>query len=152
MSRKTSGSSLTPVGLEKPQGDMAQSKYQVKQNSAAQLFQNDAQNVQSGGLPDEHHIGYHPTLLHKFKEPLHNAEGVAFTPDGRIIVADKHDDHVWVFNSDGTNPHLLAKGVKATGIATNQSGLIAFLDIRDQKHALVKVTWLLAIRPLVGGS
>lgn len=119
-------------------------KYKYTQPDYSML-QQDRTGASNGAdaQADGHHIGYHPQIIFKIKEPLHNVEGVAVLPDDRLIAADKHDDHVWMFSSAGDKdkPVLFTRAVKPTGIATNANGLIAFLDIKDKKHATVKVSY-----------
>ena len=86
-----------------------------------------------------HYIGYHPERLFKVKGKLHNSEGVAFLPEDRMVVADKHDGHIMLFDGEGKFEKTLVKGVKPCGVATNRSGTIAFTDIKDKREKVVKV-------------
>ena len=82
-----------------------------------------------------HFIGYHPTKLVKIKGRLHGAASISFLPDNKLIVADI-TGHIEIFDSDGKFEKTVVKAGKPSSIATNRSGMFAFVDLKNKEKAI----------------
>ena len=69
----------------------------------------------------------------KIKQKLDSAEDLAFLPDDSLVVADRIGKKIKIFDTAGSYVKCLADGVKALGVSTNRSGLVAFTDTNNGK-------------------
>ncbi|ELU11980.1 hypothetical protein CAPTEDRAFT_183785 [Capitella teleta] len=74
-----------------------------------------------------------PAKLSKIKNGLSNAEYVALLPDGSVVVSDKVNNRIQIFDGDGTFSRTLVKRGRPLGIATNRSGQLVITDLHRKQ-------------------
>ena len=80
-----------------------------------------------------------PAKVFKIKSRLNNAEDVSFLPGDHLVVADKTNHVVRVFDEHGRYTKTVTSGCKPYGLDTNRSGMVIFVDHGDSRGKMIKV-------------